>query len=57
MDSADGGVRTAGLAVLVFAPIASAVDAKAEKAFTLAVTRCPGVETELKNGIFIGKKR
>ncbi|HMZ56866.1 MAG TPA: hypothetical protein PKV55_09325 [Nitrospira sp.] len=47
----------AGLAVLVSAPIASAVDAKAEKAFTLAVTDAQGVETELKNGIFYWEEK
>lgn len=47
----------AGLAVLVSAPIASAVDAKAEKAFTLAVTDAQGIETELKNGIFYWEEK
>jgi len=47
----------AGLAVLVSVPIASAVDAKAEKAFTLAVTDAQGVETELKNGIFYWEEK
>lgn len=47
----------AGLAVLVSAPIASAVDAKVEKAFTLAVTDAQGVETELKNGIFYWEEK
>ena len=47
----------AGLAVLVSAPIASAVDAKAEEAFTLAVTDAQGVETELKNGIFYWEEK
>lgn len=47
----------AGLAVLVSAPIASAVDAKVEKAFTLAVTDVQGFETELKNGIFYWEEK
>ncbi len=47
----------AGLAVLVSAPLASAADAKAEKAFTLAVTDTQGIETELKNGIFYWEEK
>ncbi|GAB1722357.1 MAG: hypothetical protein NTNFB01_12530 [Nitrospira sp.] len=47
----------AGLALLVPAPVVSAADMKADKAFTIAVTDAQGVETELKNGIFYWEEK
>ncbi|MBX3341877.1 MAG: hypothetical protein KF711_09825 [Nitrospira sp.] len=46
-----------GLVLSVSAPMVSAADTKAEKAFTIAVTDAQGVETELKNGIFYWEEK
>ncbi len=46
-----------GLVLLLWAPVGSAADTKAEKTFHIVVTDTQGVETELKNGIFYWEEK
>lgn len=52
-----GVLGLAGLALLLWAPVISAADTKAEKTFQLVVTDQQGVETELKNGVFYWEEK
>lgn len=63
MKTADHTARRVGvygllwLALLLWAPVVSAADTKAEKTYQLVVTDQQGVETELKNGVFYWEEK